>query len=144
MAIERERLIELRDNVLPYLRLRQYNQNTYCETKPHCGTVGCVGGWAAVHGPFVEQGLMLSKLTHVPSFHKSGYKYYGVQALALFFGLDNEEAHYIFGVKEDIIRCGYSGAFTPATAAQRITDVLEAQELIDREDTANDEEDFDA
>lgn len=89
----RERLIELRDVVLPSIPPDRLDMESWSND---CGTVRCLGGWACAHPRFVADGLELvepaSDGMWVPQFGDT----LGWEALEWFFGLSKAGVNYIF------------------------------------------------
>ena len=118
-----KRLIELRDNVLPFIPPKQLKMETwtgYHDELPNgCGTVACVAGWAGVHPPFNADGYHLEPKLEGgfrPSYSGS-YARCPVSQVRSFFDLAGEEFEYIFGAFQPN---------DPVLIAQHITDVIEA------------------
>lgn len=114
--MHRERLTELRD-LLHTIPEEKFNIGTWMSP---CGTAGCALGWAAVHPPFVEQGLHL-KSGLFPRFTDSGYRDY--EAGAEFFGLPYGESVRLFHPHH---YDAPSSGVTPRMVADRVQEMLDA------------------
>lgn len=79
-----------------------------------CGTICCIGGWAAVYPPFVAEGLSARPDSHVPAYADEE----GRIAIALFFGVSQDVALNIFA------SCGYYKVNHKDLGLKRIRDAL--------------------
>ena len=93
--IHLERLLHLRDVVVPHvLAMAQRGRLNFDEFASDCGTYHCLAGWAACDPVFVQQGFQLWRGRYTrPVFEGRG----DLDAVALFFGLDEGEVKCLFG-----------------------------------------------
>lgn len=63
----------------------------------NCGTVACAVGWACAYPDFINQGLGWDDN---PFFVDRSAIHYGWDAVRGFFGLDEEQAEYLFSDRE--------------------------------------------
>lgn len=78
------------------LNPQTFNMGLWCDADHGCGTVGCLGGHAAMLPDFQAQGLKIDPKTEIITYHGKRYGTSNTDTLQRFFGLTHHEAHRLF------------------------------------------------
>lgn len=107
-------------NFLTTIPESQIHMDSWYVEGPDCGTVGCAMGWACTIPEFKALGLGLDAAGNgayavrfdPPNDETGEETKFGFTAAARFFGINGDQAHYLFNPQAYVERMAFFGGYT--------------------------------